>query len=257
MKLNYFSVLLFLLLSGCTKEEMLQQDPAKIVDLEMKGLVMTDTLEFVLNDKVICTAIDGTFQMTNDNHLFRAGGIVSVRKKDGLQDVGQFELNESPFKQVKKIFYDGNQLSDNVELTPISSPENIGMRFRFSTKYPGFYGGPVDIELFDYSVDPDTFATIYTPLNIVIKNVTGAFSNFIELPPPPEGHSYSFKVYKKDTKQLPFNDSADLSIIDPESVYGYILFYPGQSQLLTVDIFYDGMLFFGEYNITDNSGSFK
>ena len=238
IKLKYLLLLLPLLMLGCKKEELLNPpQPGKTISLTVKGYVMKDTLEFVLKDKVIGTAIDDKFKLSAN--LFNSNDKVQIRKKSDKKSIGDITITESPFNQVRKIFYDGTTLSNNLELTPVTKPDNMGFRLRFSTTFPDFYGGPVDIEFFVLLVNFETFEFSYTPVK-KIKNVTGAFGEFIELEPLEESTdlksiTYVFKVYKAGTNELPYTSTQNLQISDPDNNYSIALpFKKGASELLSI-----------------------
>jgi hypothetical protein len=225
-----------LFLLACKKEQLLNPDQGKTVSLAIKGYVMTDTLEFVLNNKVLGQAIDNKF--TLNGTLFKAGDKIQIRKKADRKIIGDIETTASPFNQVKKIFYDGTSLSNNLELTPVANPENMGFRLRFSTTAIDFYGGPVDIEFFEQTINFETFEFTYRSVKEV-KNVTGAFGDFVELPPlistETLDKSYLIKVYKAGTKELPYTSMDHVFLDDPDNNYSEpIGFDKGASKLLSI-----------------------
>ncbi|NHA06348.1 hypothetical protein G7092_21240 [Mucilaginibacter sp. HC2] len=256
IKLKYLPLVFALFLLACKKEQLLNPNQGKAVSLAIKGYVMADTLEFVLNNKVLGQAIDNKF--TLNGTLFNAGDKIQIRKKTDSKTIGNIEVAASPFNQVKRIFYDGTTLSNNLELTPVSKPENMGFRLTFSTPFKGFYGGPVDVELFDQYINFDTFEFIYTPVK-TFKNITGAFGDFIELPPAEQDHSYVFKVYKAGTKELPYTSMQNVNLSDPENNYGALDFSPGESKLLSISPNgNDGRTEIGDgYSVIDFSADFK
>jgi len=244
-KISYiFFCLVSLIIISCKKEEQLTE-PADIVKLKIAGYVMTDTLEFVVREKTIGQAIEDVFTITNDSQegaLFNAGDEILIRKKDNKTEVGKIRVGASPFNQRKKIFFDGKVLSENLVLTPVSSPANMGFRLQFSTIFPDFYGGPVDVEFFEQSrlTRPPRTVT-YTSVKL-IKNVTGAFGDFIELLPltveSGKTKAYVFKVYKGDTKELPYTKLDNVALSDPANNYGTLGdvggFVPGSSMLISI-----------------------
>jgi len=261
-KIKYFFLLVSLLtLASCKKQELFHENQDKLVQVNLQGLILSDTLEFVMNDKVICTAFDNVF--TANGKLFDANSKVQIRKKATTKLLGEFTLG-SNFNQTRKIFYDGINVSDNIELTPVSDPNNMGFRLNFSTKFAAFYGGPVDVELFIQEIDNETGSPSYTSVK-VIKNVTGSFSEFIELPTleitEAYFRKYALKVYKAGTKELPYTDKVDLSnVYDLANNYGTIdSFIAGDSQLLSISPgTWDDFTLLGDgYNIQDYSSAFK
>lgn len=246
-KLKYSFFLLFLVLTfpACKKESLLQETK-KIVKVQIKGYIMTDTLEFVVNGKSIIQAIDNSFQNPGDGSniaYLNAGDEIFVRKKAGGKAVGKFNIQADPFAQEKKFFYDGTTLTDNLELTPVSDPNNYGLKLQFSTNFVDFYGGPVDIEFFE-QVTTTTRPRVTTYESVkLITSVTNKFSDFYELPPiqPEAGKlkSYVFKVYKTGTKELPYTKMDNVDISDPENFYVTLLLdsaapIPGASMLISI-----------------------
>jgi hypothetical protein len=248
---------------GCKKQQPLEAaDLAAPVRLEIKGLILVDTLQFLLYGKVIGQGIDGTISISE--RLYQPGQKVQVRKKADSKQIGEILVAGSPFKQVKKIFYDGVTFTDKIDLTPVSDPNNMGIRVNFSTTFGAFYGGPVDIELFVRKIDNETGAILsYTNIK-VIKNVTNTFSEFVELTPIETTDAYFFqyvfKVYKAGTKELPYTDQVNLKNVDPDNIYGYIEnFIPGDSQLLSISpTSEDNLTILGDsYAVQDYSSAFK
>lgn len=108
IKLKYLPLVFALFLLACKKEQLLNPNQGKAVSLAIKGYVMADTLEFVLNNKVLGQAIDNKF--TLNGTLFNAGDKIQIRKKTDSKAIGNIEVAASPFNQVKRIFYDGTTL---------------------------------------------------------------------------------------------------------------------------------------------------
>jgi hypothetical protein len=258
LKLKHVIFLLPFFLSACKKEQLL--NPAQTtspVRFSVKGLVLTDTLEFTMNNKVLGQAIDNFEFPMGGGVLLNAGDKIQLRKKAGGKVIKEFEMAATPFNQVKKIFYDGTTLSDNITLTPVSNPDNMGFRFRFSTTFKDFYGGPVDLQLLD--VDAITFDIV--PLT-TIKNVTGAFGDFIELPPLKPDHDYYFLVYKAGTEDLPYSSLENVTEEAQSNPYQLFIasgsFTKGTTQLLSISPFLvDGDKIGQGYDIKDLSISFK
>ncbi len=256
LKLKHIIFLLPFFLLACKKEQLLNPQQSSPVSFSMKGLVLTDTLEVTANNKVLGKVIDNFVFPASGTVLFNPGDKIQLRKKSDGKVIKEFEIVAKPFNQIKKIFYDGTTVSDNVTLTPVSNPDNMGFRFRFSTTFKGFYGGPVDMEFFD--VDANTFDIV--PLTTT-KNITGAFSDFIELQPLQPDHDYYFKVYKAGTNELPYTSMENVET-DSESNYQQFIpfsaFTKGTSQLISISPYLlDGYKIGQGYSIIDLTTSFK
>lgn len=257
---------LLLMLFACEKGELaVDDDGVKIRALQIKGYVMTDTLQFVLENIVIGQAIDNSFTLSGS--LFKVNDTIRIRKKKDAEIIGNIIVAETPYSQVKKIFYDGTTVQDNIVLTPVSNPDNMGFRLRFSTPFPDFYGGPVDVEFFDFYIDwNNAFPFVYTPTNIIARNVTGTFGDFMELPPLAADHSYCFKVYKAGTTDHPYTSLTNVWF-DPATTYGFFdaPFTAGASQLLSISPYistsgapnYYMILTDEGYYVTDFSDAFQ
>ncbi|SDP99851.1 hypothetical protein SAMN05428975_5186 [Mucilaginibacter sp. OK268] len=265
IKLKYLILVFALFLLACKKEQLLNPNQVEPVNLTIKGYVMTDTLEFVFNNKILGQAIDDAFTTSQTGVLFTPGDKIQVRKKADGKTVGNIEVAASPFNQVKKIFYDGTTLSNNLVLTPVTNPENMGLRLRFSTPFKDFYGGPVDIEIFEYTVNNDTYEITYTSVKEV-KNVTGVFGDFVELEPLISTElltkQYNVKVYKAGTKELPYTSMDHVFLDDPDPNNNYseaISFEKGASKLISISPNgNDDKTEIGSgYSIADFSAAFK
>lgn len=261
-KLSLLSFCL-LILFACKKAEPLAAlEPQKFVKLEVKGLVLSDTLEFVLDGQIVGTAIDGNF--TFQDRVYTAGKKLQVRKKSDGKSVGEILIADGPYKQVKKVFYDGVTFTDKIELTPVSDPSSMGIRLRFATTFPDFYGGPVDVEFFVMArTTTRPRVTTYTSVKLV-NNVTGSFGDFIELPPLTEEagltKSYQLKVYKAGTTDLPYSSTNNLMITDPQNNYGDIgaLFMAGSSKLISISPSIQDLIYIGDgYQIQDLADAFQ
>ncbi|WP_442591275.1 hypothetical protein ACSBL2_08580 [Pedobacter sp. AW31-3R] len=227
------SLVLFCLIAvlGCKKEQpLIDPNVGAPVKLVIKGLILVDTLQFILEGKIIGQGIEGDIRISD--RLYQPGQKIQIRKKGNDKLIDEIIVAESPFNQVKKIFYDGTTFTDKIELTPVGNPENMGVKFRFISTSAAFYGGPVDIELFDSYIDFDLFEFVYTPIK-TIPNVSSGFSDFIELMPLQPDHSYEFKVYKAGTKEQPYNNS-DIVTTDPSTNYGQLSFDAGKSKLIAI-----------------------
>lgn len=254
-------VLLIMLFSACSKEEP-ALPTARVVKLNIQGFAMNDTLEFLSNGVVLASAnaneqVSVAVLLTISNDLQQ----IDICKKGTTEVIGNITAAPAPYEQQVNIFYDGSTILDNIELTPVSDPENMGFRIGFSTAYKHFYGGPVDIEIFKQELDMITFQFSYIPVR-TIPNVTASFGEFIELPELVSTdemfRTYVFKVYKAGTKELPYTAGADYTDLgDPEINYGSLEFQKGDSKLFLVDPFYYEDNLFSGYNATDVSTYFK
>jgi len=262
IKFKYLFLLFSVFLFACKKQQPAESEIAKTVSLEIKGYVMTDTLEFLINNKVIGQAIDNQFNIPGK--LFNTDATIAVRTKAEKKEVGSFKVDANPFTQIRKIFYDGKTLADNIVLTPVTNPNNMGFRLRFSTTFKGFYGGPVDIEFFEMArTTTRPRITKYTSVKLV-NNITASFGDFVELPTIAEEEgwvkSYSFMVYKSGTKELPYKDNTDVNISDPLANYGSFadVFTAGASGLISISpTMQDGTAIGDSYDIADFSYEFR
>lgn len=266
MKTRYIKIALLsfclLHLFACKKAEPLaNMTPQKFAKLELKGLVLNDTLVFVLDGQIVGTAIDGNFRL--QDRIYTAGKILQVLKKADGKAVGEIRIAEAPYNQVRKIFYDGTTFTDKVDLTPVSDPNNMGVRLRFTSTTNLFYDGPVDVEFMIQQMDMNTYEISYIKTDILFKNVTNSFGEFVELPPLSSTDTvlrgYVIVVYKTGTNEPPYKEGVQLAgEPDPDFVYGSLDFRPGDSQLLSVsDMFYSGTLLLSAYSIEDLSTPFK
>lgn len=235
--LKYLIITLFIAagLSACKKGEPVYSAVTTPVSLTLQGFILDDTLEIVVKDKVICTAFDNSFIMKGN--LFTAGTEMIIRKKKDGKQVGQFNLDAAPYYQTKKIFFDGTAIRDKIVLDPVSSPDHMGFKVRFQTTFIDFYGGPVDIQLYDQAVDNNTYDYTLTPIRL-ISNVKASYGGFVEISVPANTdaitHFLLFKVFKTGTTQLPYTSTDNLSISDPDNNYGPLDYIKGSSQLLTI-----------------------
>jgi hypothetical protein len=259
--LVYLCVGFFLLSAySCKKESLVQPNPPEVVKLQVKGYVVADTLEFLLNGKVIGDAFSNTFRFNNG--LYKVGSEIGIRKKGDSKILNTIKAKGSPFNQVTKIFYDGTAISDKLELTPVTDPGNMGMRLSFSTTFKDFYGGPVDIEIFHSVFDWNTFETTYISVKKAL-NVTTSFGDFFELPslPPSDDvqiHSYLLKVYKAGTSELPYTKFDNVQISNPDYNFGSLAFATGKSQLIIISpTLYDGTFVGDGYSATNVADAFE
>ena len=250
----FIPVLLIIMLWACNKPEPLNNEESKVTRLLVKGYVMTDTLEFLNKGKLIGRAFETDFKMPDN--LFVVHDKVVVRRKSDGKTVGEIFIADTAFIQTQKLFYDGNTLSDNLQLTPVANPENMGVRLRFFTPFADFYGGPVDIEFYDLSINFDTFEFIYTTVKVV-RDVTATFSEFVELPPISPEHNYVIKVWKAGTKELPYTSMDNVHVDDPDHNHGPFEFAAGTSKLLSIAPSLSGTFVLDGYTIDDFSGPFR
>ncbi|MEH6308779.1 hypothetical protein RYH73_24205 [Olivibacter sp. CPCC 100613] len=262
MKLKYllgFSIGIVGVFFSCQKgDELVSANEEKVVRLTLQGYVMQDTLEFLKEGKVICEAYETIFNIKTpeDRPIVSATGL-QVRKKGSTAILDTLSIEEEPFDQVLKIFYDGNSISDNIEITPVSSPDKIGMRFSMQTNNPYVIKGDVDVEIFEkvFTFFPDgTYSETYESLHI-IKNVSDEFSEFLELPAitfddPNVSKSYVFKVYQTGTKSYPFKEGVEFPMGPIDNFYGDLYVVDGESALFQISPYLEDNQFLG-YNIND------
>lgn len=262
MKLKYL-LCVYLGLMGiffsCQKgEEIVKPAEKKIVRLALQGYVMQDTLEFLKEGKVICEAYETNFNMTTpEGRPTVSATELQVRKKGSTTVFDTLSIKGEPFDQVIKIFYDGNVITDNIEITPVSSPDKVGMRVSLQANSTYMTAGPVDVEIFlradildsvDFSV-----RTEFTSMG-TLKNVGADFGDFMELPAityddPWVSKSYVFKIYQAGTKNYPFKD--DVLFNEPvENIYGSLFLSDGQSSLFQISTSFTESTF-DYYNVDD------
>lgn len=260
IQVGLFSFCFFAILS-CSTEELVNENVSAPVKLEIKGLILVDTLEFVLEEKIIGEGIDGSIKISD--RLYQPEQKILVRKKEDGKTVGEFIVAAQPFKQLKKIFYDGTSFTDKIELTPVANPDNMGVRMRFTSSNKLFYGGPVDVKFMIQEIDMNTFMFSYVTTDIVFKNVTSAFGEFMEIPPLVSDdltiRQYVVVVHKTGTNEHPYNDGVEYGgYPDPDFVVGNLeSFTAGDSVLLSVIDGFSGEVQLGAYYIQDLSTPFK
>lgn len=259
----YICLLSFCLVSflGCKKEQSLEaSDLAAPVRLEIKGLILVDTLQFLLEGKLIGQGIGGAIRISD--RLYQPGQKIQVRRKADGKQIDEILIAEKPFNQVKKIFYDGITFTDKIDLTPVSNQNNMGVRMRFSSSSDLFYGGPVDVELMVEEIDFNTFEFTYVKSNLIFKNITAAFGEFVELPSLVSTdvmlRRYVVIVHKAGTNEPPYKNGIQLGgDPNPDFVFGYLdNFMAGESALLSVTDSFSGRILSG-YQIEDLSTPFK
>lgn len=255
-KLKHIIFFLPFFLLACKKEQLLNRENASPVSFNLQGAVLsTDTLELVYNNKVL-----GEFPYSKapfGGALFTPGDKLQLRKKADKKLLKEFEVATSPYNQVKKFFYDGTTLADNITVTPVTNPDNMGFRFRFSTTFKDFYGGPVDLDFLD--VDENTFEIV--PL-MRVKNVTGTFGDFVEFPPLKPDHSYYLLVYKTGTEELPYSSLENVTDDAQSNPYHRFMTYDGfikgASQLISISPnIVDGNKVGQGYDVQDLASIFK
>jgi len=251
-----------LILLACEKITPLD-DPnsATPVKMDIKGLVLTDTLEFVLDNVVIGQAIESQFSISD--RLYSPGKKIQIRKKTGKTVVGEIEIEEEPRNQVKKIFYDGTTFTDKIDLTPVSNPDNMGVRMKFSSSSKLFYGGPVDVKFMIQEIDMNTFSFSYVNTDLIFKNVTSSFGDFHEVPPLVSDDTtlrqYVVVVHKAGTNEAPYKNGIELGgYPDPNVVLGNLdTFTAGESVLLSIADTFASETLLDSYRIEDLSTPFK
>jgi hypothetical protein len=234
-----------------------------VIKLTLKGYSQGDTLEALNNDVVIATMrADMSFETISVMAINGEKEQVALRKKGTKEILSTFEVGRQPFMQTKKIFFDGKKIDDKIELTPVTNPANMGFRMMFKTNYAHFYGGPVDIIIYEQEVNQVTFEFGFKEIK-TCKDISDSFSSFIELPALISTdeivRSYVYKVFKAGTKELPYTAAADLSYLsDPEYNYGYIEdFKAGDSRLLIIGPYYTDNFLFDSYQVDNIAVFFK
>jgi hypothetical protein len=249
-----------LLLTACNKKEPAMPTPS-VVKMTFRGYSFYDTLEVVKGKELLATLrANSSFEVIALIAINNDKEQLGLRKKGTTEIISTIDVNRTPFQQNKKIFFDGKTVSDKVEVTPVSNPENIGFRLWFTTDFPYFYGGPVDFAISKLTYDNITYDFSFTPVK-TIKNVGNTFSEFIELPlltsTEQETSLYTVRVFKAGTTELPYKEGVDLSAL-PEPQFYYCSIdglKAGQSALFKLSPFYSGEKYLRESFVLEDIAS--
>lgn len=116
MKLKFFTLFflsaLIVLSLSCRKEELLQPEPPKIIQLNISGA--TDVaLEYLYKDSVVANAPVGGINIKTLLSVNGQNATLKVRKKGATEILLTKTINASPFDQRISIFYDGIKIYNN------------------------------------------------------------------------------------------------------------------------------------------------
>ena len=248
------------LFGACQKGEPLQDAELKsTIQLTMQGYIMQDTLEFIKDGQLFCEAAETVFKIKGNmgQAVVVSASDLYVRKKGSTEFIDSIKLHADAFKQTLRLFYDGEQLTNNIELTPVSSPDVYGIRFSWVGHPIYCKKTAVDIEISIRTMITDPLTGAYTNKYqhySTVKNIGKDFSEFIELPKldnsdPYAINSYVYKFFETGTKNYPFTKEVDFSR-PIEDNYGGQYLTEGESYLLQIKtLFTDN--YFEHYNIDD------
>ena len=106
-----FSAIMLLSLSlGCSKQELAQPDPGKVIKLLIIG-ASTEDLEFIYNDKIVAATLrPGQLSLEALLQVKESGPDLQVRKKGSAEILQQTKLAPVPYNQQVSIYYDGTKL---------------------------------------------------------------------------------------------------------------------------------------------------
>ncbi|MDR6786044.1 hypothetical protein ABIE26_004486 [Pedobacter africanus] len=99
---------------SCSKKELAQPDPDKVIKLQIRGSSDVD-LEYVYKDSVIATSlITSGKNISIDTRLLikEEGATFQIRKKGSSEILQTKQLSSSPFIQNFTVFYDGIKVYD-------------------------------------------------------------------------------------------------------------------------------------------------
>lgn len=104
------AIILLSLSLGCSKQELAQPDPGKVIKLLITGAT-TEDLEFIYNDKIVATTIrPGQLSIEALLQVKESGPDLQVRKKGTTEILQQTKLAPAPYNQKVSIYYDGIKL---------------------------------------------------------------------------------------------------------------------------------------------------
>ena len=101
--------------SACSRKELAQPNPDKVVKLQIRGSSEVD-LEYVYRDSVIATSlITSVKNIAVDARLLikEEGATFQIRKKGSSEILQTKQISSSPFIQNFTVFYDGVNVYDN------------------------------------------------------------------------------------------------------------------------------------------------
>lgn len=232
------------MLGACQKGEPLQEfDQRATIRLNLQGYIMQDTLEFIKDGKLFCEAEATNFKMIGSpgQRVVVSASDLYVRKKGSTEFIDTIALNADKFEQMLRLFYDGQVLTNNIELTPVSSPDMYGLRFSWIRDPIFNKKTAVDIEILIKSTITDPIDYSYTfeyKHQTLLKNIDKDFGEFIELPKiensdPFISKRYVYKVFEAGTKNYPFTPEIDFYSPIEES-YANLRLVAGESHLIQI-----------------------
>lgn len=117
MNAKYISkvIMVFLLLSlalGCSKQELAEPDPSKVIQLTVTG-ASAAKLEFIFNDKVVAsTNTPGQVYIKTLLPISGQEADIQIRKAGTTEILQHKKLTAVPYNQEFSIYYDGTKLFD-------------------------------------------------------------------------------------------------------------------------------------------------
>jgi hypothetical protein len=101
--------ILLLLMFSCKKQEKVAADPPKVINLQIEGSTVNDTLEFVKNGRVIGQSprANGDFTIDIMITLDQPEAELQIRKKGQSDIIGTRKIVANKFNQTIRCYYDG------------------------------------------------------------------------------------------------------------------------------------------------------
>lgn len=201
------------------------------VSLNILGYATSGELEFVVDEEILG---EGSMIISQSHAIYFNDGDkkeLEVRIKGETGALIKRNLNTPEDTQSLSFFFDGILILDQIPaLTPPKDPNNMSITATFSSRYAAIGSMPVftgdrEVDIVFFPTDGSGVAIKTNPEIRITVPTDGLFVTF-ELPPPPDGLSYAYDIYKKGSTDLPYKDF-DLSggkIVLNEGRVGYFTF---------------------------------
>lgn len=209
---------------------------ADFVKVNVKGFAQGE-LEFVIDDQVVGSGNGRVFPVLNIGVDAGQTRQLQVRKKGTTTSLMNKEIKAGAAAIPLVIYFDGERVSDKIDLGLPENPANMTVIASFTSKLD-IFRGPADLIFYELNQGSPSHESTPTVMRIELPE-DGSFSKSVEIPPLPANSFkyYIFRIVKRGTlTELPYDLTNEILPMLPITGFSGdpLSFTPGGSAILIV-----------------------
>lgn len=181
------------------------------IDYNVKGYATSGELEFVMDERIVA---EGSMVIVGFFPVYLNEGEkkeFQVRVKGETDALITKSIEATSEQQSFTFFFDGTTIIDGIPaMTPPKDSSNMSLTATFKSLYAAagsipMFTGDAEVDIIFFMTDGVDVVRKPDPEVHITVPTDGRFVTF-ELTPPPEGMWYTYDIYKKGSKELPYKD---------------------------------------------------